>query len=328
MDNLSIQAFQIATKIIENQLAVKPGEEVLICTDPATDVRMVNALAAAVEQINAEYTVAMMPIRDKSKATTITKAVESAMESSDVYIGMTRASGAAVYNSKLKELLNQKRLRECSMVLRSFEHFIGSAAHADYDSLYEQGKKLAAKWKGKRDCHLTTSLGTDLVAQMISDEPIIECGIAKEPGQSMAFADGEVSLGPVEKSMEGTMVVDGPICYFGKPSVPIKLKISKGEVADIISGDREISGELNKMFSTIENSRNIAEIGIGLNPMSELNGDFEEEKKALGTMHLAFGNGIYYGQTVESQVHVDAVIYQPRIEFDGELIAENGDVKI
>jgi leucyl aminopeptidase (aminopeptidase T) len=59
-----------------------------------------------------------------------------------------------------------------------------------------------------------------------------------------------------------------------------------------------------------------------------MNGDFEEEKKARGTVHIALGNGIYYGQSVDSSVHIDAVMYRPTVTFDDELIVKDGKVVI
>ena len=54
------------------------------------------------------------------------------------------------------------------------------------------------------------------------------------------------------------------------------------------------------------------------------NGDFEEEKKARGTCHIAMGNGFYYGQPARSTVHIDMVQYNPTITFDGQLIVKDG----
>jgi leucyl aminopeptidase (aminopeptidase T) len=330
MDNKSVQAIQIANKIITNYLAVKPGEEVLICIDPETDMRMPNAMVAAAEQIGAEYGIYMMPVRQKDKATTIPKSLEKAMEGADVYIPMTRSSGAAAYCSKMKELLVAKKLRECCMVLRDIDNYTKGGALADYDAVYSDGKRLAEIWKDKKVCTVTTPAGTNLTFDMISEEPIIECGIARNPGESMAFSDGEVSVGPVEGTMNGIMVLDGPMCYYGQPTAPIKLEITKGKVTKIFDGgDSKIITEFNKLFSEVENSENIAEIGIGLNPNSLFNGDFEEEKKARGTVHFALGNGVYYGQKsadCNSQVHIDLVLYNPTVTFDGEVIVKSGKV--
>lgn len=65
-----------------------------------------------------------------------------------------------------------------------------------------------------------------------------------------------------------------------------------------------------------KDSDNIAEIGLGLNPACLFNGDFEEEKKARGTCHIAMGNGYYYGQPARSTVHIDMVQYNPTVIFD------------
>ena len=98
--------------LLGNLMAVKPGEEVLIVVDPQTDERMTQAMAAAALNCGAEYGVYMMPIRGKDKATIFPKSLELGMDACDVFVGMTTASGAAIYNNHLKELINQKKLRE------------------------------------------------------------------------------------------------------------------------------------------------------------------------------------------------------------------------
>lgn len=128
--------------------------------------------------------------------------------------------------------------------------------------------------------------------------------------------------------MNGILVADGPMCYYGLPTKPIKLEITNGKVIKILDGDPKISTELERLFASVENSENIAEIGIGLNPDSLFNGDFEEEKKARGTVHFALGNGLYYEQTVDSQVHIDMVLYKPTVVFDGITFVKDGKVII
>lgn len=326
MDNKVIQAGVIAEKIVGDFLAVKPGEEVLIAVDTESDMRMAQAFATASANHGADFLIAMMPARGKSEATTIPMSLEKAMLGCDVFIPMTRASGAPAYNWQMKKLLKEKKIRECCMVLREIDNYIHGGALADYEAVYADGVKLQKLWHHKKTAHVTSPIGTDLTFEMIDMLPIIECGIAREPGLSMAFSDGEVSLGPVEGTMNGTMVIDGPMCYYGLPTQPVKLKITNGKVTDILGGDTKISAELKKLFAEIENSDNIAELGIGLNPASLFNGDFEEEKKARGTIHFALGSGLYYEQSVDSQVHIDMVLYDTTVIFDGETFVKDGKV--
>ena len=248
------------------------------------------------------------------------------MEACDVFIGMTTASGAAIYNNRLKELINEKRLRECSIVLRNIDNFTRGGALADYEAVYADGVKLQTVWRGKKKAHITTPAGTDLYMDMNQMEPIIECGIARNPGDAMAWSDGEVSLGPVIGTTHGKLVIDGPICYYGAPTIPVELKIENGRIVEVVGGDSKICTEIRRQIAEIKDSDNIAEIGIGLNPACLFNGDFEEEKKARGTCHIAMGNGFYYGQPPMSTVHIDMVMYKPTITFDDELIVKDGKV--
>ena len=108
-DNRVIECIERAHYILSNLMAVKPGEEVLIAIDPQTDMRMANAMAAAAAMCGAEYGIYMMPIRGKDKATIFPKSLELGMDACDVFVGMTTASGAAIYNNHLKELINACR---------------------------------------------------------------------------------------------------------------------------------------------------------------------------------------------------------------------------
>lgn len=325
-DNRVIECIERADYLIGTCMAVKPGEEVLIAIDPQTDMRMANAIAAAALKRGAEYNISMMPVRGKDKATIFPKTLELAMEACDVFIGMTTASGAAIYNNRLKELINEKSLRECSIVLRNIDNFTRGGALADYEKVYADGVKLQSVWRGKKKAHITTPAGTDLYMEMNQMEPIIECGIARNPGDAMAWSDGEVSLGPVIGTTHGKLVIDGPICYYGCPTTPVELKIENGRIVEVVGGDPKICTEIRRQIAEVKDSDNIAEIGIGLNRNCLFNGDFEEEKKAYGTCHIAMGNGFYYGQPARSTVHIDMVQYNPTIEMDGEIIVKDGKV--
>ena len=206
-DNRIIECMERAQYLLGNLMAVKPGEEVLIVVDPQTDERMTQAMAAAALNCGAEYGVYMMPIRGKDKATIFPKSLELGMDACDVFVGMTTASGAAIYNNHLKELINQKKLREVSICLRNIDNFTRGGALADYEAVYADGEKLQAIWRGHKMAHITTPAGTDLYMEMNQMEPIIECGIARNPGDAMAWSDGEVSLGPVIDTTHGKLVI-------------------------------------------------------------------------------------------------------------------------
>ena len=196
-DNRIIECIERANYILGNLMAVTEKDEVLIVIDDQTDRRMANAMAGAAKSLGAEYGIYQMPVRGKDQATIFPKSLELGMDACTVFVGMTTGSGAAIYNNHLKELINQKKLREVSICLRSIDNFTRGGALADYETVYADGEKLQAIWRGHKMAHITTPAGTDLYMEMNDMEPIIECGIARNPGDAMAWSDGEVSLGPV-----------------------------------------------------------------------------------------------------------------------------------
>lgn len=323
MNPRSIDITRSANLIIRRLLAVKPGEQVAIVCDPHSEMDMVYALAGAVESVKGEYTILMMPTRDTDRKNDLTPVIENALTAADCLIGITGASGAPTYAAPVKKLYNAKKLRTISMVMRDIDNFTSGGALADYDTLYEEGKRLAAIWEGKEHIRVTSPAGTDLEAPIAGEKVIIECGFATEPGLEAAFSDGEVSQMPRTQTAEGAIVVDGPIAHIGQPTSPITLKVEKGRVVSV-SGESRQGEELRQIIERIENADNIAEIGIGLNPLSRRNGDFEEEKKGRGNVHIAIGDNVFYGGDVHSPVHMDMVIYQPTVEMDGSVVVDRG----
>jgi leucyl aminopeptidase (aminopeptidase T) len=71
-------------------------------------------------------------------------------------------------------------------------------------------------------------------------------------------------------------------------------------------------------------ARNIAELGIGLNPEAMLTGVVIEDEKVEGTIHIALGDNSTFGGTVEVDSHLDGVIKNPTVTVDGEIIIARG----
>jgi leucyl aminopeptidase (aminopeptidase T) len=327
MDDVLADAKKIAQNLIGNYMAVRSNEEVLIVVDPSTDMIMPEALTEAAIECGAECSITIMPDRTEGeRATTCTNVVAMGAHAADVYIGMTRSSGASVYDERIFHLVKKNKLRLCSMVMRDLDNYIKGGALADYEALDKEGRELARFWE-KRGCvTITSPAGTQLRAMIGRNKPIVECGIAREAGEHMAFSDGETSQAPDQGTMNGKLVIDGPICQLGLPGSPVSMEVKDGRVLSVSGDDRTVVEALQKIIADIPNADNLAEIGIGLNPESLFNGDFEEEKKARGTCHIALGDNLVYGGTIKCNVHLDMVMYKPTITMDDIIIVDTGEV--
>ncbi len=310
--------------IIGELLAVKPGEQVAIVLDRSSEMEMADVLADATMEAGAEYTFLTMPDWDTDKKNHLTPVVQRGIEGADVIIGLTRASGAPTYAEAVKRLFDAKRLRGMSMVMRSMANFTEGGALADYAALKAEGDRLAALWRTASRIRLTTPAGTELEADISGEDVIVECGYATEPGQEAAFSDGEVSQMPREGTARGRIVVDGPVAHLTGGDA-YEIEVSHGSVTGVL-GDGHRASALRAILAETPNADNIAEIGIGLNGSCRRNGDFEEEKKARGLVHVALGDNVFYGGTVRCAVHMDQVLYAPSVWLDDRLVVDGGDV--
>ncbi len=313
-----------AQLIIQRLLAVRAGEQVALVADPSSEPAMIEALCAQISARGAEFTVLTQPDRDTHEKNELTPVIQQALGGADCLIGLTRSGGAPTYHHAVKKLYRARQLRGLSMVMRTLENFTSGGALADYDALRVEGERLASLWRRGSRIRVTSPAGTDLSATIAGEEIFVECGFATEPGQEAAFSDGEVSQMPNVGTAHGRVVVDGPIAHLGGGE-PVALVVENGRVTAVESeGPR--SARLRGITSEVAFADNIAEIGIGLNDACRRNGDFEEEKKARGLVHIAIGDNVFYGGEVQCAVHMDMVLYAPTLLIDDLVVVERGEV--
>ncbi|MBO8141293.1 MAG: aminopeptidase [Firmicutes bacterium] len=324
-----IEAVAVAAKLVRDHLAVKAGEQVLIVCDPSTEMDMAWALAGAVSAAGGEYTLAVMPDRARGRGTELTACLDAALDRADVLIGLTAASGAPTYARSVADRLQNKRLRALSMVMRTMDNWTRGAALADYEELDRLGRSLADMWAAGSQVSIFSPSGTRFSAG-VTKEPvmdqivIVECGIAREPGREAAFSDGEISQRPLPGTASGTLVVDGPVALAGAGDDPIRVEVKNGKVVEVSGGAR--ARWLKQILDEVPGADHVAEIGLGLNPAALRNGDFEEEKKAAGNVHVALGDDVFYGGTHRCAVHLDMVIRNATFLVDGRPLAREGRI--
>lgn len=322
--NRVIDAIKSAELIVRTLLEIKPGEEVVLIADPETDMEMVQALAGVIQTIGGDYTVAIMPCRPLEESLKMTKFIEKGLEAADVVIGMTKASAASIYSPVIARLRKEKGLRQLCMVLRDLDNWTKGGATADYREVLKTAKNLLNRWEKGKEIYVTSKKGTNLKAKIGGVAPFIEAGFAVNPGEEAAFSDGEVSQGLIQGTAEGVVMVDGPIAHIGQPAIPIRIEVKNGRAVKI-EGDEKGARQLREIVHKVKDADNLAEVGIGVNPNCLKNGQFQEEKKGLGNVHIALGrNTGSYGGTIASMIHLDMVIYEATVRTDKHTLLSDG----
>lgn len=324
-------AVRTAYEAVVELADVTSDETVLIVADESgleEHGEVVDAVFGIVRQRGATPTlVTMRDAKPGGAQAYLPDAVSESMESADVVIGLTKTTAAPVLHHPLPEgLRDEKDIRVVAMIKRSFEALTSpTALEPDREEIIETGTEIRELWNDSEEIHVTSDLGTDFTAR-IDEHETLRSGYAHEPGDWTTITWGEVVQGPTVGTTEGVAVIDGPILEYGMPSSPISVHIEQGEIVDI-TGDDPIVDELLVDLEEDENAENVGEIAVGLNPIAKASAsqDANIRKKALGSAHIAMGDGQFYDQPVASDVHIDLVMNTPTVEVDGQTVFDEGE---
>lgn len=330
------QALLAAKYVLKNWVALKPGEKVMILADTEADQNIIKAFMAATMFMDAEPTVVVMPPSFQEFERYPTRIALKAMEEADVFIPVTPTTGHAVHSLENAKLKWEKKIRIWHMGWHAGG--INDIVEAlrlghDYEEVWRISRRLADIMTAGKKARLTTPAGTDLTCSIDGITYRVNSALAREPGESGCVPSGECWAGPAEGTGEGVLILDGPIALCCDsptgPKTPIRVEIKQGRVASI----EGVGPEYEKLKFLIEknpNADNLAELSIGTNPFLKMTGDVNRnDKRVLGTVHVAFGQNIYqiYPMgTVDSPIHMDAVLPRPTLEIDNEIILKDGKI--
>ena len=197
--------------------------------------------------------------------------------------------------------------------------------NADYYAIAERTKRLTEILTAGKLIHVTSAAGTDIVLPIEGIKAIASTGLIHDRGASGNLPSGEAYMMPVEGASEGVFVVDGSMSGIGTLAgkKPITIRVAGGAAVDI-SGGAAARKLREKLEPLGPKAFNIAEFGMGTNDAAVITGSILEDEKILGTIHIALGNNVSMGGTVDVPVHLDGIVKSPTVELDGKKIMERG----
>lgn len=321
---IAIEVARTAHRVIADYMAVKQGEFVVIVVDDRTSPSIWQALAGQTYAVGGLPVVTMMAALAKSGMEPPAP-IAAAMCKASVVVA---AASRSMYHIEAK---NQAKLAGARGVFNApylEDGWIDGAMTADFLEIRKQAERLRDRLARGKRAKVTTPAGTEVTMVIEGRKPVgWLTGVCRNPGEVSAFPGGEVSLPPLEGTTEGRIVLEHIMTDIGRLGEPIVLTVKEGECVKIDGGVE--ARALVAHIDGVKNATNIAELGIGLNPKSRLTGGITEVKKRLGTAHMALGDSAAgYGGAVTSDVHLDGMLLNVRIEIDGEVIVENGEVRV
>ncbi len=315
MDKL-LKAAQVA---VNNCLAVKKGESVLVITD-LPERKIGYALWEAAKEAGSEAMLLEILPRS-SNGEEPPEAVAKFMKDFDVLMIPTSKS---MSHTKARRDACEAGAR-CATLPGILEDTMQRTLNADYHEIAKRSIKLAEIVSQGKVAKVTTPAGTEITMSLEGRECHADTGLVHNPGDFSNLPAGEAYIAPVEGSANGIIIVDGAMV--GKVKTPIKIVVRDG-FATQITGDRSAE-ELEKILEPFgQLGRNIAELGIGTNHKAQIVGSVLEDEKVMGTVHMALGDNKSMGGNVSVPSHLDGILLKPTLWIDDKKIMEDGELKI
>jgi len=200
--------------------------------------------------------------------------------------------------------------------------------NADYKSISRRTIKLTEILETGSEIRVTATAGTDITFSIKGRKGYASKGLFHAKGESGNLPTGEAFLAPVEGTANGVFVVDGSMAGLGLiKNANIRIEVEKGYATKITGGS--LAKKLKLMLDKFgKEARNIAEFGIGTNDSAKLSGVLLEDEKVMGTIHIALGNNISMGGSVNVPIHLDGVVEKPSVWMDEKLLMKDGKLLI
>jgi 2,5-dihydroxypyridine 5,6-dioxygenase len=320
------QMMKGARKLVSVSTDVQPGENVLIVADAPLQ-SIAEVLVAAVLERGAEPVVAVIRQRGTDAAEP-PPSVAAAMKSSQVIFSAVSIS--ITHTQAMKDAL-AAGARAVALTAFTEGMLASGGIDADFVRIREDTKAVGERLSRAKLARITSGSGTDLTFSVEMRRVNVMPGIVG-PGQLSPVPNAEVNVSPVEGTANGTLVVDASIPYLGIGLLkePIRFTVRDGMITDIQGGDPAQAETLRSAWQqqADPNVYNIAEMGIGMNPMCRFLGLMLEDEGVLGSIHIGTGTNITLGGNVKARSHYDLIMSAPTLILDGEVLIQDGQIRM
>jgi 2,5-dihydroxypyridine 5,6-dioxygenase len=306
---------------------VRRGDEVMIVTDTNMDPLILQAAMAVIRSKEADPTLMMYTPRVHHTAEP-TRAVAHALKGSDICVYLTTTALAHSEFSEHRGNVSVLLMEEATVDILTSPGC--QLDQADLELILNRERWVREFWMQGGDVHVTTPAGTDLKAKLVKTDKRV--GKVREilfpEGEKRGAGTwpfGECRTTPLEGSGEGRIVWD--ICGHAPPGrygQPVVLTVEAGRVVRI-EGGKEADG-VRRYLETHGDDNSYAapaEISVGLNHKATIMGAVRNDKKALGTSHIAIGRSDI-GGTIVSATHFDGLMARPTITVNGKAFIREG----
>jgi len=321
--------FDFAKVVVNDMACVKKNEKLLILADTWTDLGIAELCFEAGLAKGAITNMHIFPMIKHNDYSELDEIVSSAIISSDVIIGLCETM---FLEKDATRKARSNGTRVSSSMLRGMEEFVlEGLLNVDYKKMLDEANIISEIWSKTKLCRLTCPNGSDISFSLEGRPVDIGDGISDKPGEADFFPGVDVNIAPIEKTINGKIVVDGCLDP-GNGIVDdlVSLDISDGVIRTIEGGKDANLFKINLESANDEKVFHLCHFTLGLNPTAKKSNVMHECEHVVGAVTFGFGNQdpSFQGTVGEAKLHSDVVIMSPTIELDGAVQVENNKIKI
>ncbi len=311
-----------AQTVVQTCLGVKPGEQVLIVTE-GDKLSIARSIAAAVYAAKAEPVISvMLPRQRDGQEPPLT--VAEAMKQSDAFVAVV---GRSITHTQAVKEACKRGSRGIMLTQFTEDLMIHGGMEADFRDVAPTCRAVAAKLAGAEQVRLTTPHGTDLTFSARGRRGNAMYCIV-EPGEFSPAPTVEANVSPLEGTAQGVIVANASIPYIdiGMLEEPVICTVQDGMIVKIQGGRQAELLKKDLDSKQDPNVYNIAELGVGLNPMCRFMGFMLEDEGVYGSVHIGIGTNITLGGQLKAACHYDLIMTEPTLTADGATLLHQGQV--
>lgn len=306
----------LASSVLESAFGVQAGERLVVVTDaPTREIGLAlfdGALASRLEAV-----LVVIPETGRNGAEPPAAAAQ-AMLGADVLVCPTRFSLSHT-QARLRATESGARIGTMPGIHRDM--FFDGPITADHAEVERRTRRLISLLTQAATAHIRSGDGAELVLSIDGRDGRGSTGRFLTPGSFGNLPSGEAYIAPIEGTASGELVVNASAAGIGKLEEPMRLRVEDGVLVDA-SGPAGV--RLLELLGDRPGARNVAELGIGTNEKARITGVILEDEKAVGTIHIAFGDNSTFGGTVQAGVHIDTVVLGPTVSLGETTVLDAG----
>jgi len=316
-----MEAAEAARNALECVLEAKKGETIMIfCDDEKTDVCEPFSIGALKLGLKTRLVKLKTEPTSRKEIPPDIKEIFT-KQRADIFVNLLRGNREeTTFRIKLTEMETEDRkarLAHCpGITLDMLTDGALALTIKDHRKMQNFANSLIRQLRQASRVEITNPSGTQ-ISMSVERRPFFTDTMIDWSRLSwMNMPTGEVTVAPVEDSLEGKLICDMAIGGIGPIKAAVGITAKDGKVQKTESQDDKVLRRVEDSLKTDSRANIVGEFAFGINPRARFVEEFLEAEKILGTIHVAFGNNSEMpGGKNHSSNHMDFLISKPTVKI-------------